>query len=549
MAAPLRRLGGAVRPGHRHLGAAANLAQARGGHTATLLPNGKVLVAGGGNNSSGIPIPTAELYEDSGTNDAWRPVLSAFSPGIRLAPGATLSVTGSRFRGISEGGSGSSSASPADFPLLRLMNLESRQVLDLPLQGFSATAFTTTLPNLPFGHYLLTATVNASTGGQVIPLAELTPPDTTVTSAPAEVDSSSSASFRFTATKPGSTFECRLDTGAFSACQSPRTYAGLADGPHTFQVRATDPSGNVDPTPASVPWRVDTVSETPVITAPAEGAHIALGALVVSGTAEANSKVQVSLDDAHLGNATAGADGTWSLSPSAPVASGPHTLRATAIDVAGNTSRLSAAVSFVQQSSCGCSSAGGPWIWLAALVLPLLRVRRSARVKLLFLAMALGASTALAATAPEDATSPLALHADLFASDVQPVNLKLTGGTRWAYLMLQAGAGRAGQFVAGAGLGVHGGERLWADVDATCSIIQALTGAQETDLLMQLRLSIGVQVHPNLAFFLGPTLNSALIRAERDHSRSALAPLAVLAPAEGGGGWQFWAGLHAGIRL
>jgi hypothetical protein len=36
----------------------------------------------------------------------------------------------------------------------------------------------------------------------------------------------------------------------------PESYGGLALGPHTFQVRAADALGNVDPTPASYTWTV-----------------------------------------------------------------------------------------------------------------------------------------------------------------------------------------------------------------------------------------------------------------------------------------------------
>ena len=38
----------------------------------------------------------------------------------------------------------------------------------------------------------------------------------------------------------GSTFECRVDGGAWGSCSTPETTASLADGAHTFEVRATD---------------------------------------------------------------------------------------------------------------------------------------------------------------------------------------------------------------------------------------------------------------------------------------------------------------------
>ena len=41
-------------------------------------------------------------------------------------------------------------------------------------------------------------------------------------------------------------------------CSSPQPYSSLADGAHTFEVRATDPAGNTDPTPASGSFTVDT---------------------------------------------------------------------------------------------------------------------------------------------------------------------------------------------------------------------------------------------------------------------------------------------------
>ena len=83
-------------------------------------------------------------------------------------------------------------------------------------------------------------------------------PETTITSAPPPLTSSTSATFTFSSNEAGSTFECRRNLAAFVACASPMTYSVLADGTHTFEVRATDPSHNVDLTPAAATWTVAT---------------------------------------------------------------------------------------------------------------------------------------------------------------------------------------------------------------------------------------------------------------------------------------------------
>src|SRR5262249_18313856 len=95
-------------------------------------------------------------------------------------------------------------------------------------------------------------------------------PDTTLVSTPASVSKSASAAFTFNGGDSGSgvaSFESSLDGAAFAAATSPLTLNGLADGSHTFQVRARDAAGNVDASPASYTWTVDATA--PVITAPA----------------------------------------------------------------------------------------------------------------------------------------------------------------------------------------------------------------------------------------------------------------------------------------
>ena len=80
---------------------------------------------------------------------------------------------------------------------------------------------------------------------------DATPPDTTITARPAGGSPFTDPDLAFVASQPDATFQCQLDGGGWSACTSPKHYTGLSESTHTFQVRAVDPAGNVDPTPAS----------------------------------------------------------------------------------------------------------------------------------------------------------------------------------------------------------------------------------------------------------------------------------------------------------
>ena len=87
---------------------------------------------------------------------------------------------------------------------------------------------------------------------------DTSPPETAIDSGPSGTFTNSSASFTFSSSETGSTFECSLDAGAFGSCTSPKSYSGLSDGSHTFSVRAIDAAGNVDATPATRAWTVNT---------------------------------------------------------------------------------------------------------------------------------------------------------------------------------------------------------------------------------------------------------------------------------------------------
>jgi hypothetical protein len=88
-------------------------------------------------------------------------------------------------------------------------------------------------------------------------LGDETPPETRIISKPLDPSDSSTASFTYESNEAGSSFECKLDGGVFTACPvTGITYTDLGSGPHSFQVRAIDPSNNVDPTPAGYSFEI-----------------------------------------------------------------------------------------------------------------------------------------------------------------------------------------------------------------------------------------------------------------------------------------------------
>ncbi len=158
---------------------------------------------------------------------------------------------------------------------------------------------------------------------------DATPPDTSILSGPTGVISATSVTFTFSSTETGSTFQCRLNTGSFVSCSSPYTITGLTDGAQTFEVRAIDGVGNVDPTPATRSWTVDTQPpETTITSGPADGSTTGPGVTFNFTSSETGSTFECSLDSGPFLPCTS--PQTLSLS------NGSHTFSVRAIDAVNN---------------------------------------------------------------------------------------------------------------------------------------------------------------------------------------------------------------------
>ena len=170
--------------------------------------------------------------------------------------------------------------------------------------------------------------VDATPAGYAWSIDTVTPA-TTISSGPANPSNSSSTSFVFASTKPGSTFQCSLDGGAFAPCSSPQTYSGLADGSHTFTVQATDGHGNLDPNPPSYTWTIDTVAPDTTLSDQPPALTNSSSASFTFASSEPGSSFQCQLD----GGAFAACSSPQSYNG---LADGSHSFAVQAIDAAGN---------------------------------------------------------------------------------------------------------------------------------------------------------------------------------------------------------------------
>jgi hypothetical protein len=152
--------------------------------------------------------------------------------------------------------------------------------------------------------------------------------------------------FRFTSSEANSTFECKLDASEYAACTSPRDLQGLTEGTHVFMVRATDPLGNTDQSPATATFTIDTTPpETTIDAGPSPFRF---------SSSESGSTFQCRLDGSPFAACTSPRDlGT--------LGEGSHTFEVQATDAAGNTDPTPASQTFtVDRTGPTVTSVAGP---------------------------------------------------------------------------------------------------------------------------------------------------------------------------------------------
>jgi hypothetical protein len=157
------------------------------------------------------------------------------------------------------------------------------------------------------------------------------PPAPSLTGTPPANDTSTSASFSFGDDEAGVTFECQLDAAAFASCTSPAAYSGLADGSHTFAVRARDAVGNAS-SATSYTWSLQAPRPpAPSIdTKPSNPSNVKQAVFAFSDT-DGTVSFQCSVDGAAYSPCT-------SLFTTAALADGSHTFAVEAVDISNRTS-------------------------------------------------------------------------------------------------------------------------------------------------------------------------------------------------------------------
>jgi hypothetical protein len=335
----------------------APMAQSRVFHTATLLPNGKLLVVGGSTGS--VSVASAELFDPA----TWAWVSASPLAQARAEHSATLLGTGRVLVAGGYGPSGDLASAEITMGVIITTNppnpsnqatatftfsaADASSSLECSLDGAAFGSCTSPKEYSALAEGSHTFKVQArDAAGNLDPtpatyswLIDLTAPETSITTKPSSLSNQTPSTFTFTATEAGSSFECRLDGAAFSSCSSPKAYAALGDGSHTFEVRARDSAGNLDPTPATYSWTLDlTAPEASITTTPPHPSTQTTAAFTF--TSEPGARFECRLDGAAFSSCS-------SPVTFLQIAEGIHTFEVRARDAAGNLNPTPATYSWL----------------------------------------------------------------------------------------------------------------------------------------------------------------------------------------------------------
>jgi hypothetical protein len=204
--------------------------------------------------------------------------------------------------------------------------------------GFTACTSPRNLTGLSQGTNKFEVRAVATTGAVTDPspavyswVIDSIPPETNLTDFPPALSNSTSAEFEFDSPDGTASFECRIDSpaGPWTTCTSPRNLTSLSQGPHTFEVRAKDPAGNVDATPATHTWNVDTIAPTTTLdTFPAANTNVTSAGF--SFHADESAAFECELDGGGFSPCTSPQD------YAGPLPDGPHVFKVRATDPTGN---------------------------------------------------------------------------------------------------------------------------------------------------------------------------------------------------------------------
>jgi hypothetical protein len=158
---------------------------------------------------------------------------------------------------------------------------------------------------------------------------ELQPaPKTTFTAGPTGLTNNRQPVFQFKS-DTAKTFECQVDSGPWHAgCKSPATTTALADGAHTFSVRATDAAFSVENPPVTRSFTVDATVPNATITKKPPKRFFKKRVKFKFAVSERGAKLQCNLDNRGWRTCQT----TYRFN----VKVGKHRIQVRAVDAAGN---------------------------------------------------------------------------------------------------------------------------------------------------------------------------------------------------------------------